>query len=577
MPMNVTHLTVVVLVWFGLGTLNVSAGERYPRICLEQLQLMDVEYQQQFEGNFNWSRPDYDQSQWPLESLDYLEQTGTVCWFRTHFVLSQDLEPFEHKGFVISQAGAYEVYLDGTLLGGSGTVGYTREVEVPGPHRIFLPIPDELYSQGHHVIGIKTSNFHRLPLAKDFNYTLLRTDVPSVNVNLDAPYIWNLLSLSGCLLVAFYYLSNYLLVNRNRAFLLLSILSFAVSAFALVSITYYLPIPYYLFKVSTVSAVSLAAFSCWLLPVFLAEMYNSEKIRVWLVLASIVIFTSLLLPLSWHEKEMLALGGCLLLSLLLVANAIRERKVGAIAVFLGTSLLLAALIYEPENFLIERFSAAFLVLIACLLTSLSLQIRAMNKAYDEAKLTASKLEIALLKKNIQPHFLMNTLTAVIECLEFDPPQAVKFITALAEEFDLICRVSDKRLIKVSDEIELCQHHLDIMGFQKQMHYSLQLSGIDRNAQVPPGLFHTLVENGITHNLYRQQSVTFYLSQASVLRGRTYTMLTPKADKVTTNKVGTGMGDKYLQMRLDESYPRRWKLEQNDTDEGWLTCIYIEDP
>jgi LytS/YehU family sensor histidine kinase len=215
-----------------------------------------------------------------------------------------------------------------------------------------------------------------------------------------------------------------------------------------------------------------------------------------------------------------------------------------------------------------------LLLIACLLTSLSLQIRAMKTVYEQATLNASKLEIALLKKNIQPHFLMNTLTSVIECLEFAPDQAIKFIMALAEEFELICQVSDKQLIAITDEIRLCQYHLDIMGLQKQISYSLELVNIDHTEQVPPGLFHTLVENGITHNVYRRPHVSFRLAMESTETGRRYTLLTPKADRVSNKKPGTGLGNKYIQMRLDESYPGCWRLEQTDSPHGWLTTIDI---
>ena len=568
------HLTAIILTSCFVGTPSIFASELYPRICLEQLQSLGADYQSEFERENNWSRPNYDQSQWPLQNLGYLEGAGTVCWFRTHFVLDRNLEPSEHKGFLVSQAGAFEVYLDGVLLGGSGKLGYSKHEEVPGSARRYIPIPNELYRAGHHVVGIKTSNFHRLPFSKDFNYILERRNAPSVNADLRAPYIWSMLSLSGCLLIAFYYLSHYVLVDRNRAYALLSLLSFAVAAFAAATITYYLDISYPLFKLSTLSAVSLAAFSCWLLPIFLAQMYSPDNSRIWLMLTSAIMLCALLLPIDWAHKEILGFGGCLLLSLVLVAVAIKQNKVGAIVVFIGVLLLLAALLYAPEDFLLKRFALFFLLLIACLLTSLSLQIRVIKGAYEQAMLNASKLEIALLKKNIQPHFLMNTLTSVIECMEFAPKQAIKFITALAEEFELICQVSDKPLIAITDEIRLCQYHLDIMGLQKQIRYTLELVNIDQTELIPPGLFHTLVENGITHNVYRTNQVSFCLTQEPTEVGKRYTLLTPKPDRAADKKPGAGLGTEYIQMRLEESYPGRWRLNHVDSEQGWLTTIDI---
>jgi hypothetical protein len=48
-----------------------------------------------------------------------------------------------------------------------------------------------------------------------------------------------------------------------------------------------------------------------------------------------------------------------------------------------------------------------------------------------ACLLAQRLEIELLKKNIQPHFLLNTLTVLIEVIEQAPATAVKLIEAVA--------------------------------------------------------------------------------------------------------------------------------------------------
>ena len=95
-----------------------------------------------------------------------------------------------------------------------------------------------------------------------------------------------------------------------------------------------------------------------------------------------------------------------------------------------------------------------IVLIICLLISLNLETRFTKTSLDKAKLATARLQLDLIKRNINPHFMMNTLTSIMEVLEQDKDQGIAFIHSLANEFSLINRVSDKQLIPINEEIEL---------------------------------------------------------------------------------------------------------------------------
>ena len=71
---RVIVLLVTSLLFFG-SVLAQAEEKTFPRLCLEQLHLMTNEYQQVFADQHNWSRPSFDQSQWPLVTLDYLKKT----------------------------------------------------------------------------------------------------------------------------------------------------------------------------------------------------------------------------------------------------------------------------------------------------------------------------------------------------------------------------------------------------------------------------------------------------------------------------------------------------------------------
>ena len=572
------RLIGILLVVCFAAPITAQQSSTFPRVCLEDdvVKNNPQDFPTKPDVNIiqNWGKPDYDQSHWNLVPLDHLEKTGTVCWVRTHTTVHNDRGPNEHKGFIVSQVGAFEVYWDGIYIGGSGTLGYSKEEEKPSRLRAYIPLPDELLTKGHHVIGIKSSNYHRYPFIKDYNYKLEWTDPPTIFLDLSAQYIGALFSLGACLLVAIFYLSYYFITEKNPAYLLISFLSFSVSLFCVAVITHFIDMPYQFVKISSTSTVTFAGLSCWLLPIFLVQLYHPPHKWRWFLAPSIAIAIGLLLPVSWITKSVIAFASCFLISLAVILWAIKSRKPGALIVLSGFLILISVLIYNPDTFITENFAISFLILILCLLLSLNLETRFVKNALEETKLTAARLQLDLIKRNIKPHFMMNTLTSIMECLEHDKDQGIAFIHSLANEFNLINQVSDKKLIPIGEEIKLCQYHMEIMSFQQQKQYRLVVEGIDNELTIPPGILHTLVENGISHNRAKQAEIVFILSQNNENDKRIYELRTPYSPLSKRKLRSSGLGLKYVKARLQENYGGGWQFSQDAENDEWVTRITI---
>ncbi|MBV1920774.1 MAG: hypothetical protein KUG73_08825, partial [Pseudomonadales bacterium] len=164
---------------------------------------------------------------------------------------------------------------------------------------------------------------------------------------------------------------------------------------------------------------------------------------------------------------------------------------------------------------------------------------------------------------------------ILECIEQDKQQGIEFIQSLAHEFNLINQVSDKQLIDIEKEIELCRYHLQIMSFQQQKKYRLLVKNVDTDQAIPPGILHTLVENGITHNRYKEPVIEFFLRQEQNEKGsRCYILSTPYTGESNRKSKSSGLGLKYIKARLQESYGDSWALTQDIENDEWVTKIMI---
>jgi LytS/YehU family sensor histidine kinase len=210
-----------------------------------------------------------------------------------------------------------------------------------------------------------------------------------------------------------------------------------------------------------------------------------------------------------------------------------------------------------------------------LLSAVALRVRDERVKAEQAQLTAARLEVELLKKNLQPHFLMNTLTALTEVIEQNPGAASALIDDLATEFRTLARMSGEKQVTLAEEIELCRVHLRVMSVRTGVAWRLVADEVDENAPVPPAIFLTLIENAFVHQRPAGKAAAFRLTMAVDGGGVRYTFVSPgEVQPVKTVRVSGGTGLRYVKARLEESFPGRWMFAHRAVAEGWETVIAV---
>ncbi|WP_412546656.1 histidine kinase [Maricaulis sp. MIT060901] len=290
----------------------------------------------------------------------------------------------------------------------------------------------------------------------------------------------------------------------------------------------------------------------------------------WAWLAGLVVaITASMVPIGGLEQDARAL---LAMSLFLAVMAVMARTATSWERWshLAAALMLTgAVVIRPD--LLRFFLAALVVLMGA---SLLAEVLAREIIANRNLARMARLQLALVKRNIQPHFIMNSLTVANELQQTDSQAASRFVDAMAGEFRALANMVDQDTTTVLEEIELCRNHLTMMGLRLGREFSLEFTSDQSDAPFPPGVLHTLVENAISHNRYRQEAVTFSLTGQSVGGARVFELRVPRADRAGETSMGTGSGTAYIEARLEEFAPGDWHFSSQADARDWVSRITL---
>ncbi len=524
-----------------------------------------------------WAEKNFDDSGWKEVKGRELPSRDGVYWVRWR-VQQTDPNRFRTRdGLLFKVVASYDLYWDGHLIGRNGRVSAQEGDEGPGVVDALFQIPSELLGVGEHVVALRMSSWNtgfRSPTyALHFGFGNFRTML----VERSRTAILSVMAVGAALVGATVFGLIWLLAGRRTPVLLFSLLFLCVALLqALQAWRWLYEYPYNWHFPRLVVITSLTMAMAVLLPAFVLHHFALPGRRwVYGVLA-------VLLTAAWFSSPIYNLIGLALcavgfttaLVLALRAAWARRRGAGFACVGLGASV--GALIAAPRDFLDHAFFISAGPGIAGLLVALVLQLRDERREAQQAVLTTARLEIELLKKNIQPHFLLNTLATIMEVIEREPKTAVMLIEALATEFRILARVSGEKLIPLAQEIELCRAHLRVMSLRKGAQCALEVTGADDAALVPPALLHTLIENGLTHLLPREGRQDFALRIERRAGAMRYALVArgERQGAAGNGQSREGTGLRYIKARLEESFTGRWKIDGGAVPEGWQTEIEI---
>lgn len=161
-----------------------------------------------------------------------------------------------------------------------------------------------------------------------------------------------------------------------------------------------------------------------------------------------------------------------------------------------------------------RYELFCVLLTAALLAYFDLRNRALSPALSEARLQA-------LQARIRPHFLFNSINAVLSLIRSDAKRAEMALEDLADLYRVLMADS-RELSTLRDEVDLCRGYLSLeklrLGGRLQVEW--HIDNMPEDAKIPALVLQPLLENAVYHGIEPRTepgviSINIYLSNDQV--------------------------------------------------------------
>lgn len=132
--------------------------------------------------------------------------------------------------------------------------------------------------------------------------------------------------------------------------------------------------------------------------------------------------------------------------------------------------------------------------------------RQMEKAHWENQVKLRDIELQFLRSQINSHFLFNALNNIRSLILEDTQAARQGLTDLATLLRGLMHSDTKVTVSLRDEVEWVKGYLalETLQFEQRLSYELTIDTELLDAQLPPLLLQTLVENAIKHGVARRR-------------------------------------------------------------------------
>lgn len=519
--------------------------------------------------------PDFTASACRAMPLRAVDPQGRQLWIRASVMMPSGVP--HPIGVRIAAMASSAFWWNGVAIGANGRPGAIAAAERPGRMDAMIALPPALVHPGANDLVVRLSAWHQPWRVTRPVQQIAVERFADPTLRTLRQYLPTIMTSGVFALAALYFGAAWLTDRRDKGSLALAALAIAtfVQMAAEVSrgiVAYRYPWQEPRLALVMVAAgcvgVSMVAYAAW--------YFRRRQVRIWIAGSAVAMLIAAAVPggMDRHTLLLLVLGatGAILTATQGVRGCGPTTRRARVMIA-ALALFVASLVFQP-SFLDTGLYVVLAALSAVLFADQILVLRRTEREQAAQAMRAARLELALLRQSIAPHFLLNTLNSLIDWVETEPAKGVRMIELLAEEFRTLAHIAGRPSIALGDEIALCRAHLALMAFRTGAVLELHVAGDAAGIDVPPGVLLTLVENGLVHGGYADGGA-FLLTierrgdRLSMMALATPPSLTPGGHGAS----GSGTGLAYIRACIAEAFGADAQVTAGPApDRAWCTTI-----
>jgi two-component system, LytTR family, sensor kinase len=201
-----------------------------------------------------------------------------------------------------------------------------------------------------------------------------------------------------------------------------------------------------------------------------------------------------------------------------------------------------------------------------------------EKNAKEAKLESlvRETELKMLRSQINPHFLFNSLNSISSLTITDPEKAREMVVKLSDFMRYALSRKDEQPVSLQNELENLRLYLDIekvrFGDKLTIEEDIETDCLD--FKIPVMLLQPLFENAVKHGVYESTESVRINTRAKKIDGYIEITISNNYDSSPSIKRGTGTGLLNVSRRLELFYGKKASIKTTKENGIYTVSIYI---
>src|SRR6187399_242180 len=186
-------------------------------------------------------------------------------------------------------------------------------------------------------------------------------------------------------------------------------------------------------------------------------------------------------------------------------------------------------------------------------------------------------ELQLLKAQVHPHFLFNTLNNIYSFSLNQSPLAGTLVKKLSGMLDYMIHECEEKFVPLEKEIRLIQDYLGLekVRYGKRLDMQIEIHGDFENQFIAPLLMIPFVENSFKHGTSQMLQHPWIRLEITTVKDQLFFKLSnSKPSLFLANKQNKGIGLINVKKRLQLLYPGKHQLDVTESEDMFTVNMQI---